>query len=173
MLVIHTAFSLKSSEWETFLKDLVKFTGEEKLTRYYHLIKSDDMTTRICIAYVFLGCSIYGLVDRKEVTKCFKIKEEYNLDQLLCGMFVPLWLPFPVYKLFVPVLYLLQYISSSMGLLCGAMAAFLTWQAARVLGLHIDILNEEFDNLFKDKDNFNKNRFKKWIQYHNHITRSV
>lgn len=171
--IVHTAFVFQYLEWTKFLEDLLKFTKDKKPTELLTLIKSGNKYTKIFIIYMFFGCIMYGLLDFKVVKICHKIKEDYHLDQLLCGMYIPLWLPFLVHKNFIPLLYATQLIVIYLSLLGCAVGIFLIWQAARIVGLHIDILTEEFATVCQKEHSFNKDSFVKWIQYHNYITESV
>lgn len=168
--IVHTAFALKTEEWKKFLHSLVQFNQNKRPNKFFEIIKSDSTYTKIYVAYTFFGCTLYGLIDYNQINKCFKTKENYHLDQLLCGMFTPLWLPFSLHNTFVPFLYLIQYIFGNLALLCGLTGLSLIWQSTRIIVLHIDILNNEFNYIFKNGNNVNSHQIRKWVQHHNHIT---
>lgn len=69
----------------------------------------------------------------------------------------------------MPIFYIVHYLFALFSVISGAMGIFLTWKSAGVIELHIDILNQEFEDILKNEYGFDNERFKQWIKYQTHI----
>ncbi|CAG9854621.1 unnamed protein product [Phyllotreta striolata] len=168
LLVIATILHKK---WKEFFESILDSSIYGKPDDFDENLKQTNFLGSWLLRYYFLGCIAYALISLLEAGNCSKIKEKYNLRNIACYTFVPIWLPFDITnRFYVVMLFTTQFFLTMKSVEPAAMICYIVYQCTQLFLSHIEALKKHFNEIINAKDiEYRPDGIGYWIRYHNHL----
>lgn len=159
------------TRWNKFLCDLTNFRKYGKPRNISQTIQRGNMLSVIALLSLISGTITYTILISGETPKCYELKASLKLDLLICGMFIPTWLPFVVSYNVSIALYIFQFVAVFLNAAASVMVTVLIWETISILTAHISHLNNQFREIVNEGSIRQRHRIRCWIAYHAHINK--
>lgn len=163
------AFLSKQKQFVAFLDSLATFEEHEKPLFIEETNKTYNFFSKIFMTYVLTAAFLsYGACKNYDLHACEKKNLEYGRDEV-CGMLVPVWLPFEFnYTPIKQIVLLIQFVSATTAVGTGCTINFVSFLCMQYLRERIRHLRFNYQKVFADPKR-QRIRLFRCIRHHNKL----